>query len=790
MSPYQIGKYTVGFILAAILFILPGTLLAQKVTLSGYMRDSANGETLLSATVFIKEADQGATTNAYGFYSISVPPGTYTVVYNYVGYGALTKTMVLNKNTSYNAELASNTSLKEVEVTSARKDENVKSTEMGTVTLSMEKIKTLPVIFGEVDVLKTLQLLPGVQSAGEGNSGFEVRGGGPEQNLVLLDDAVVYNTGHLFGFFSVFNSDAIKDVTLIKGGAPANYGGRLSSVVDISMKDGNMKDWHGEGGIGLIASRLTLEGPIKKDKGSILISGRRTYIDELIKPFDSKLNGSGYYFYDINLKANYKISDKDRLYLSGYNGVDKFTFANNTGSFKANIPWGNTVATLRWNHQFSDKLFANTSLIYNDYKFSSNFSQNDFGIKIASAIKDYNAKTDFDYYTGNNQHFKAGLAYTHHTFTPNQVSGSVDTTKLQPDNALIKYAHEAGIYLLDEIDPTKWLRINAGIRYSWFGQVGPYTSYAYDANGNKTDSTFYSRGNLVKAYGGWEPRLNMRFTLNEDASIKASVARTYQYVHLLSDNGTTLPTDVWVPSTYVVQPEIAWQYSTGYFRNFLDNKLETSVEVYYKKMQNQIQYEAGYIPSFTTDPEQSYVFGSGQAYGAEFFINKTQGKFTGWIGYTLSWVTQLFPDLNSGAPFYAKYDRRNDLSVVGSYKIDDKWTLSGVFVYGSGSPITLPTSYYPVEGKVYEQFSAINAYRLPAYDRLDLSAIYTPQHTRKRRWQGSWAFSIYNVYDRKNPYFLYVDEEGTVNSSKGVSLKVEEVYIFPILPSITYNFKF
>ena len=469
------------FIVSCIFLPLLATA-QKKVTLSGYLRDAETGESLLGATILVKEANQATQTNNYGFYSISVPAGPYTVLYSYVSFATRIEKLDLIESKSLNIELQHQSAIKEVEITSTRKDENVKTTEMGTVTLSIEQIKALPVIFGEVDILKTLQLLPGVQSAGEGSSGFYVRGGGPDQNLVLLDEATIYNTGHLFGFFSVFNSDAIRDVTLIKGGAPANYGGRLSSVIDISMKEGNLKEYHAEGGIGLIASRLTLEGPLKKNKGSFLVAGRRTYVDVLARPFVKALATSGYYFYDANLKANYNFSDKNRVYLSGYIGLDKFKFANPTGSFKAEIPWGNKVATLRWNHLFSDKLFANTSLIYNDYNFSANFTQNDFAIKLASGIRDLNAKTDFDLYASPSQHVKAGVNYTYHTFIPNQISGRVDTTVLNPDNALIKYAHEPAIYLSDDIEVTKWLRVDAGIRYSWFGQIGPYTRYQYDIN--------------------------------------------------------------------------------------------------------------------------------------------------------------------------------------------------------------------------------------------------------------------------------------------------------------------
>lgn len=771
-----------------LLVCLPVLLFAQKVTLSGYMRDAGTGESIIGGTVYLKGADQGGQSNSYGFYSVSVAPGTYTVVFSYVGYAPIVREIDLTSSLEYNAELTSTTQLKEVSITTRRKDENVRNSEMGTVTLTMDRVKTLPVLFGEVDILKTLQLLPGVQSAGEGNSGFYVRGGGPDQNLVLLDDAVVYNTGHLFGFFSIFNSDAIKDVTLIKGGAPANYGGRLSSVVDVYMKEGNMKEFHGEGGIGLIASRLSLQGPIKKDKGSFIVSARRTYIDVLARPFSERLKNSGYYFYDANLKANYKLGKRDRLYLSGYMGIDKFKFASANGNFKADIPWGNKTATLRWNHQFSDQLFMNTTLVYNDYNFASNFNQNTFAVKLASGIKDYNAKTDFDYYSSFHHHFKAGAAYTYHTFIPNQVSGRVDTVQLQPNNALIKYAHEMGAYVLDDFDPTTWWKINLGLRYSVFQQVGPYTGYDFDASGRAIDTIHFGNNRPVKTFGGLEPRFNMRFTLSENSSIKTSVSRTYQYLHLVSDNGSTLPTDVWVPSTYLIKPEEAWQYSAGYFRNFKDNMIETSVEVYYKDMKNQLQYKDGYVPNSLTDPELSYVNGRGTAYGAEFFINKTQGKFTGWIGYTLSWTNQQFAKLNHGAEFPAKYDRRHDISVVASYTFNKKWTTSAVFVYGSGNAITLPTAYYFLNGKIVEQFSSINAYRVPSYHRLDLSATYTPQHKTPRKWQGSWSFSIYNAYDRQNPYFLYVDNVGTVQSN--IKLTVYEVYILPLIPSITYNFKF
>jgi hypothetical protein len=785
------------FLLAALLLAVFNPLLstAQKVSLSGYMRDSASGESLISGTIYVKEANTGVQTNAYGFYSVSVPPGSYTVIYSYVGYGSITRRVSLIADQSYNAMMVSSTLMKEVEITTGRKDANVKNTDMGTITLSMARIKKLPVVFGEVDILKTIQLLPGVQSAGDGNSGFYVRGGGPDQNLVLLDDAVIYNTGHLFGFFSVFNSDAIKDVTLIKGGAPANYGGRLSSVLDITMKDGNINEFHGQGGIGNIASRLTLEGPLKKGKGSFMVAGRRTYADILARPFFEELKTSGYYFYDLNIKANYKLDSNNRLFLSGYFGQDVFKFQNAKGTFKANIPWGNKTGTLRWNHLFSSKMFLNTTAVYSRYDFASNFEQSStgstggaLGIKFASGIRDASIKSDLDYYNSNNHHLKGGISYANHTFIPNQISGKADSITLAPNNAVIKYAHELSGYILDDFDLTKKIKINAGLRYSWFGQIGPYTAYTLDANENKTDSMKYGSGELVKAYGGFEPRINMRYQVNDDASFKASVSRTYQYMHLVSNNGSTLPTDIWVPSTKIVKPQEAWQYSAGYFHNFLDNKLETSVEVYYKEMKNQVQYKDGYTPNSLNDPELSYVFGTGKAYGAEFFINKTQGRFTGWIGYTLAWTYQKFPKLNNGNEFPAKYDRRHDISVVGSYEFNKKWSISTVFIYGSGNAITLPTSFYFIENTLVQQYSSINAYRVPSYHRLDVSATYTPQPKKKHKWEGSWNFSVYNVYNHANPYFLYNDIQGTAVT--GITSKIYMVYILPIIPSVSYNFKF
>lgn len=763
----------------------------KKVTVSGYIKEASSGESLLGASLYVNEVQDGAQANTYGFYSFSLVPGNYTFKYTYMGMQDEVFNLNLTKDTIINLEMLSANAgqLSEVIVTAEKADRNVSSAQMGTISLTTEKIKKLPVVFGESDVLKAIQLLPGVQSSGEGQAGFYVRGGGPDQNLVMLDDAVVYNTGHLFGFFSIFNSDAIKNVNLIKGSAPANYGGRLSSVLDVNMKEGNMKKFEGEGGIGLIASRLTLQGPIVKDKGSFMISGRRTYIDVLTKPFiKGNAQGSGYYFYDANIKANYRLSKKDRIYLSSYFGKDVFTFKSKDSGFNLKMPWGNATATLRWNHQFNNKLFMNVSGIYNKYDFEFRGGQTEMMLGLKSGIRDWNGKVDFDYFSSFGHDFKFGMNYTYHTFVPSQITGSTGDSLFMPDNPFIKYAHESAFFINDEFDLGSRIKINAGIRYSMFHQVGPYTSYTFDDNNTKVDSASWGSGSLVKGFGGWEPRLSGRITLNDVSSIKASLGRSMQYIHLISNNGSTLPTDVWMPSSLLVQPQKAWQYSVGYFRNFKDNAIETSVEVYYKDLKNQLEYRSGYLPSSFRDPESELVNGEGQAYGAEFFINKTKGNFTGWIGYTLSWTNRFFEQLNQGERFPAKYDRRHDLSIVASYEFNKKLNASAVFVFGSGNAITLPVGFYFVDGKLIQDFSKINQYRIFPYHRLDVSLNWTPRANSTRRVKGTWAFSIYNVYSRMNPYILYVKTEGSLQ--QGTKVSVNQISIFPILPSITYNFKF
>ncbi len=799
---------------------------AQKYTISGYVKDASNGEYSIGANVYIKELLKGGNTNQYGFFSITVEKGTYTLISSYVGYGDFVKEIVLDKDIRLNIELQPTAiNVKEVEISSEKIDKNVSSTTVGSIKLDMEEIKKLPSFLGEVDILKTIQLLPGVKSSGDGNAGFYVRGGGPDQNLILLDEAVVYNASHLLGFFSVFNGDAVKSINLVKGGMPAQYGGRLASVLDISMKEGNNKAYHASGGIGLISSRLTIEGPIKKDTGSFIVSARRTYIDVLARPFakpGSTLKNSGVYFYDFNAKVNYRLSDKDRVFASGYFGRDIMTFQDKDAGFKLNVAWGNSTGVVRWNHLFSNKLFMNVSAIYSDYKFSFTAEQSGFELKLFSGISDWNGKVDFGYFPTIRHEVKFGANYIFHTFTPISASAKQGETVFDLGGVKKMRAHDMAVYLSDDFDVTDKFKIHVGLRYSYFMQIGPFDRYVKDPITGQNSSTVHTNANKkVASYGGPEPRFNARYSLNTRSSIKASYTYNLQYIHLASLSAVTLPIDTWVPSSELVKPQKGSQYSLGYFRNFKDNTYETSVEVYYKKMQNQIEYSDGSLPGGAVgdNADNQFVFGSGEAYGVELFVKKRVGKFNGWIGYTLSYTKRKFPDLNRGKEFYAKYDRRHDASVVLSYDLNKKWTFAAIFVYGTGNAITIPTSYYVIDGNVTYDYSDRNAYRMPAYHRLDFSATFTPDRTkhierRKKRiikkfglganvkpedvkiptklfrnYESSWNFSIFNVYNRHNPYIIYFANEGSATQGN-LTIKAKQVYLFPILPSVTWNFKF
>jgi hypothetical protein len=762
----------------------------NKYTISGYVQEAESGENLIGVSVYDKTSQKGTATNQYGFYSLTLEEGNYEIMYSFIGLNTNTKKINLNKNTRLNVSLLEKSILSgEVIVTGEKLDKNVRGSNMSQAKIEVNNIKQMPVILGEVDIMKTAQLLPGIQSGGEGNSGLYVRGGGPDQNLILLDEAVVYNAAHLFGFFSVFNADAIKDINIIKGGMPAEYGGRLSSVLDITMKDGNNKKYEVDGGIGLLSSRLTFQGPIQKNKSSFIVSGRRTYIDVLSKPFmpkDNAFNGSGYYFYDLTTKINYRISDKDRLYLSGYFGRDVFNFANADNDIGIKIPWGNATTSLRWNHLFNGKLFMNTSLIFSDYRFEFNIAQSDFELKIFSGINDWNTKVDFLYQPNQRHTIKFGTNYTYHEFTPGNATGRSGEVVFEPDQIFRQYSNEGALYLSDDFEVSDALKVHAGLRYSSFQHSGYISFRDYVKNDFKASNDNYRH---------IEPRLSFRYRLSTKSSIKGAYTQNYQYIHLASTSSVSLPTDLWVPSSSGIEPKFADQYALGYFKNLNDNMYETSIEAYYKEMTNLIEYKEGVLPEDNTNSssDDAFAFGDGDSYGIEILLKKTEGKTTGWIGYTLSKTTKYFDQVNSGIAFPAKYDRRHDLSITATHKLSDKWTLSSVFVYATGNAITLPNERYVIGGNIYTEYTSRNGFRMDPYHRLDIGATYTPK--KKKKFQSSWNFSIYNVYSRKNPYFIYFalepndGEEGSWGDGN-VTPKAYQVSIFPILPSITWNFNF
>ncbi len=748
---------------------------------------------MIGANVYIKEISKGTVSNQYGFYSITVPKGEYIITVSYIGYIDFSKKITLDKNIRLNIQSKPNLIVAKEVVISSERTINIESTQMGAVRLPVEKIKVLPAFMGEVDIIKTIQLLPGVQSGGEGNTGFYVRGGGPDQNLILLDEAVVYNAAHLFGFFSVFNADAVKDINLIKGGMPAQYGGRLSSVLDITMKDGNYKEYKAEGGIGIISSRLTVQGPIKKDTSSFIASGRRTYIDVLMEPFikeDAKAKGSGYYFYDLNAKVNYKFSDKDRLFLSGYFGRDVFSLNNKDAGFGANIAWGNATGSLRWNHLFSNKLFMNATLIMSDYEFEFGAEQDNFEFKLFSGIRDYNAKIDFTYYPTVRHNVKFGINYIYHIFQPSSVTAKIGETSFDTGGIIKNYANDVAIYVNDDFDLTDKLKISAGLRGTLFQQIGPFDRYVDNELGQAADTVHYDRGENVELYKHIEPRFSMRYSLGMKSSVKASYTQNYQYIHLASSTSASLPTDLWVPSSSLVKPQFGTQYAVGYFRNFNDNIFETSIEVYYKDFQNQISYKDGAQPGDDVgqNADNSFVFGSGESYGVELFIKKRLGKTTGWIGYTLSETTRTFEDLNFGLPYPAKYDRRHDISFIATHELNEKWVFSFVFVYATGSSLTLPVGRYIIDGRIINEYGERNSFRMASYHRADASVTYKPENKNKRVY-STWNLSVFNLYNRHNPYFIYYDTEGSI-AEGNLEITATQVSLFPILPSITWNFNF
>lgn len=753
---------------------------AQNFTVSGRVKDGTNGEDIIGAIIVVKEnPTKGTSTNSYGFYSLTLPSGDYTLVYQFLGFAVQEKKVSLKSNQTLNVELAAaENTLGEVEVLGERKDQNVKSTEMGVVRLDPKSVESVPVLFGEKDIIKVFQMTPGVKSAGEGNSGFYVRGGSADQNLILLDEAPVYNASHLLGFFSVFNSDALKDVTLYKGGMPAEYGGRASSVMDIKMRDGNSKKLGVTGGIGLISSRLTVEAPIVKDKGSFMISGRRTYADMFLKlSKDKDIKSSQLYFYDLNLKANYQINEKNRIFLSGYFGRDNFGLADIFG-----FDWGNATGTLRWNHLVNDKMFSNTSLIFSNYSYRFLFNADGNDVKFTSSIRDWNLKQDFSYFPNPNHKIKYGFNAIYHTFIPGEIKSdfeSIGNIKLNE-----RYALEGGLYIQNDHSITEKFGLQYGLRYSFFNYMGEGTAYTFNEEGDTLSSKKYDSWESIKTYGGFEPRISAKYEVSKNSSVKASVNRAYQYMHLLSNSTSSQPTDIWVPSSNNVKPQISDQASLGYFRNFFDNKYEASIEGYYKLLHNQIDYRNGANLFFNDLAEGDLVYGKGRAYGAEFYLRKQSGKFTGWVSYTWSRSLRTFDLINDGREFPSRQDRVHDFAIVMMYDITDKLKISGNWVYYTGTAVTFPSGKYDIGGISVPYYTERNGYRMPDYHRLDLGLTWLVE--TKKNYESSWNVSIYNAYARRNAYAItFRDKEDNPAQKEAV-----RVALFRIVPSITYNFTF
>ena len=773
--------------------LLVGCLLSQGVmgqgrfTTSGTIKDARTGESLNGATVLAKgpAGVSGAVANAYGFYSLTLPPGSYTLTAQFVSYTPKTVPVALQSTKSLDFELAGEgITLAEVQVKATRDDDPITRNQIGAEKLNIESIKTIPVLFGERDVLKTLQLLPGVKSAGEGSSGFYVRGGAADQNLILLDEATVYNASHLLGFFSVFNSDALKDATLYKGGMPAEYGGRLSSVLDIKMKEGNNRRFGVTGGIGAIASRLTVEGPLgphrdQPARGSFIVSGRRTYADLLLKGVkDSTISQSQLYFYDINAKANYRLNDKNWLYASGYLGRDVLGFGSLFG-----IEWGNATATLRWNHLFSNKLFLNSSLIYSNYRYTIGVGAGNTKVTLNSRIKDWNLKEDFEYYANDRNTLKFGLQVIHHTIEPGQaVPGS--ESGFNPVTLNQKYALEPALYASHEYALTGRLKAKYGLRLSSFSTLGPGTYYEFDPNRSVRSTRRYEAGQVGDTYVNAQPRLSLNYVVNPASSIKFAYERNAQNLHLLSNSTAGNPTDLWIPSSNNVKPELADQVSLGYFRSLARGQYQLSAETYYKALQHQIDYRDGADILVNELVEADLIFGRGRAYGLELSLKKTEGRFTGWLSYTLSRTERQFDAINQGAWFAARQDRTHDIALVGTYKLTDKLLLSGNFIYYTGNAVTYPVGRYFVNGQWVNQYGSRNANRIPNYHRLDLSLTWYRRRTADQ--ERSWNVSVYNAYGRENAYTVTF----RANRDDPNRAEVVQTTLFRWVPSITYNFKF
>jgi hypothetical protein len=746
---------------------------AQNITLSGYIKDNDTKESLIGANVYSVDTKKGTSTNEYGFYSLTLPKkDTLNLVISYIGYVMQVKKIAVNGNLRLDLFLEVNSAqLKEVVISAEHNDNNVNKPQVGVINVPIKAVTSMPVLAGERDILKTIQFLPGVQQGQEGTTGFYVRGGNTDQNLVQLDEATIYNPNHLFGLFSTFNVNAIKSISLTKGGFPAKYGGRLSSVLDITMKDGNKENYQVEGGIGLLSSNLTVEGPLEKGKSSFIVSGRRSYIDLLMKPFlPTGINGTTYYLYDFNVKLNYELGKNDHLFVSYFTGKDHAVYTG-ANSLNFNIDFGNTTATVRWNHLYGSRLFSNTSLIFNDYHLGLATSQGNYYSLLFTGIKDVSAKTDFTFIPGPNHEVKAGLSYTYHTLFPGAVSAKIpkkgNRLDLNKDSIPRRYSNEIAFYISDELKMTEKLSVNYGLRVPVF------------FTGKKT-------------YAFTEPRFIFKLSLNPVTSIKASYTQMNQFVHLVPNSTASLPTDIWLTSNAKIKPQNSTQYAIGLFKNFKNNEIETSVEVYYKTMNNQVLFKEGTQIALNTNLDDVLAFGEGKSYGIEFFVKKNFGRLTGWASYTLSKTTQIFPALNYGKEFPFTYDRRHNLSIAANYELSKTWTFSADFTFYTGIAFTLPAgrAFVADDGSLYDgiyyDYTSRNNSRLRPYNRLDIGFSNIKQvRIFGKSYQREWAFGVYNVYSRQNPYFVYLTTDPITKQPQA-----KQVSLLPIIPSISFNFKF
>ncbi|MEG0851574.1 MAG: TonB-dependent receptor [Flavobacterium sp.] len=786
-------------LLLILIFTTFASFSQEKFTLSGTIKDSKNNESLIGVNVYIPTLKIGTTTNEYGFYSITAPSGEHEIEISYLGYQTIHKTIILNQDTKNNFSISeSGQELQEVIIKDNKGKINIKSPEMSVNKLSISTIKKMPVVLGEVDVIKSILLLPGVTNAGEGASGFNVRGGGADQNLILLDEATIFNSSHVFGFFSVFNPDAIKDLKLYKGGIPARFGGRASSVLDIYQKDGSSKNFHMSGGIGLISSRLLLEGPIVKDKGSFLIGGRASYAHLFLKLSEENKDNSAY-FYDLNAKFSYKLNDNNSLYLSGYFGRDVFSLNKSFTN-----TYGNSTLNLRWNHLYSNKLFSNLSLIYSDYYYGLDL---DFvGFKWDSGIKNYNIKYDFKNYISDKFKLNYGLSGIYYDFNPGTIKPSNDTSGINPDQLDRKYAFEPSIYIDAENQLSKKITLAYGLRYSLFYRLGASTINYYDNNNpvlfntdmkiyekaTPSSTKYFSSNKVIQDYNNLEPRLSVSYQLNDDQAIKASYNRMAQYLQLISNTSSPTPLDVWMPSDNYIKPQLADQVALGYFRNFNNGVYSLEVETYYKKIKNRLDYIDGADLIANDAIEQVILNGQMRAYGLEIMLKKNEGKFNGWISYTLSKSEQQTPGrtpeeigINNGKWYSSAYDKTHNLAVTSAYNLNDKWSFGANFILQSGQPVTYPNGQYEYLGITVPSYGLRNKDRLPAYHHLDISATLTPRKNKDRNWKAEWVFSIYNLYNRQNAASINFRQ----NLDTGVNEAVQ-LSIFGMVPAVSYNFKF